>query len=64
MIYTNKSINIISFILSCVIFFIINFCTSNISDIPDNPKETILNIISNIESIVDNKEEEKEKDVE
>lgn len=64
MIYTNKSINIISFILSCVIFFIINFCTSNISDIPDNPKETILNIISNIESIVDNKEEEKEKNVE
>ena len=64
MIYTNTSINIISFILSLVIFFIINFSFSNISDISDRPKETIFNILSKIENVVENKKEEKESNIE
>lgn len=49
MIYTNKFINILSFIITCIVFFIINFNFPNIKDAPNISQEKILNIISKIE---------------
>ena len=50
LIYTNKFINLLSFIITCIIFFIFNFILPNIKDIPNIPQEKILNIISKFEN--------------
>ena len=55
MMYTNKSINLISLILTILICFILNFLFFNNQK---NPIEKISNIISNIEIEKDNEKEE------
>lgn len=57
MIYTNKYINIISLIITIIIFLILNFCFSNT---PKNYFEKIPNIISNIENKKDDSEANEE----
>ena len=54
MLYTNKSINIISFIITIIIFSIFNFCDFNIKQ---NPAEKVYDIISTIHNEKKEKEE-------
>lgn len=58
MIYTNKSINIISFIITTIIFLILNFCFLNN---PENSFEEIPQVISNIENSQKEQEPKLEK---